>query len=306
MSLMQWNELLAEINVIHQTTFALEERYATGEQGAWAIVDQADVRGVHFRTPGTGERAFTRLEQAITVTDHLLSVGYPAPRYLFIGQAQDGIYSIQLALPGSPIPVSSTAAYVSRLLELNDMQVGQAIPVLPDWHEEAVHTVLFGGEGYCLHSSLQQYAPATAGLLSDLQRLVAIHRDAPHRMHDIVHGDFQHANILAHNDQISGVVDWDHAYAGDSVFDIATLLFYSYDDRGVREQLWRYALERADINLLSVYFAHLMLRQVDWSLRHHEPPTIERYLQRSMALLVDIRHRSRSTRSQFSHGKRSG
>jgi hypothetical protein len=289
---MHWDELLAEINVIHQTTFVLEERYATGEQGAWAIVDQNGVRGVLKWTPGTGEHVSTRLEQAKTVTDHLRNVGYPTPRYLYMGQAQGGIYSIQLALPGSPIAVSSTAAYVSRLLELNTMQVGQAFPGLPDWHEEAVHTVLYGGEGYCLHSSLLQYTPATANLLSELQQLVATHQDAPHRKYDIVHGDFQHANILAHNVQISGVVDWDHVYAGDSVFDIATLLFYSYDDSGVREQIWQYALERANIHLLSIYLAHLMLRQVDWSLRHHDPPTIERYLQRSRALLVDIRHRS--------------
>ncbi len=293
MSAMQWNELLAEINVFHQTTFSLSERYSTGEQGAWAIVDQKGVRGVLKWTIGTGERTFTRFEQTKIVTDHLRSRGYPAPRYLHIGQARNGIYSIQLALPGSPIAVSSTATYILRLLKLNAMQVGQAVPGLPDWHEEAVHTVLYGGEGYCLHSSLQQYAPATANLLSELQHLVATHQDATHRTHDVVHRDFQHANILAHNNQISGVVDWDYVYAGDCVFDIATLLFYSYDDGGVREQLWQYTLERANIHLLTVYLAHLMLRQVDWSLRHHDQPTIERYLQRSMALLDDIRHRSR-------------
>ena len=31
----------------------------------------------------------------------------------------------------------------------------------------------------------------------------------------MVHGDFQHANILAHDDQITGVVDWDGVGAGD-------------------------------------------------------------------------------------------
>jgi hypothetical protein len=40
---------------------------------------------------------------------------------------------------------------------------------------------------------MQQYAPETVNLLTDLQRLVAKHQDAPHRMNDVVHGDFQHA-----------------------------------------------------------------------------------------------------------------
>jgi aminoglycoside phosphotransferase (APT) family kinase protein len=126
----------------------------------------------------------------------------------------------------------------------------------------------------------------------DLQQLVAAYQHALHQMHDIVHGDFQHANILSYHDHICGVVNWDQVYAGDSVYDIATLLFYAYDEKDVREQLWHYAFQRADIDLLSVYLAHVLLRQVDCSLRHHDQPTIERYLQRSIALLIDSRHRS--------------
>ena len=35
MPVMQWNELLQEINATHMTAFELGERYATGEQGAF-------------------------------------------------------------------------------------------------------------------------------------------------------------------------------------------------------------------------------------------------------------------------------
>jgi hypothetical protein len=291
---MQWNELLQEINAIHLTTFELSERYTTGEQGAFAIVDQEKRRGVLKWTPGT--QAVGRLERARAVTDRLREGGYPAPRYLYIGKALRGTYSIQLALSGFPLPLNTTAEYLPRLLELNAMQVGQALPGLPDWHQEAVNTVLFGGEGYCLHSSLHQYSPGTATLLSDLQRLVSAHQDTPHQRNDVVHGDFQHANILAHDHQITGVVDWDAVYAGDCIFDIATLLFYSYDDQEVREQLWRYALERASFRLLSVYLAHLILRQVDWSLRYHDQGTIGRYLNRGSTLLVEMHDRFKRSR----------
>lgn len=291
---MQWNELLQEINAIHLTTFELGERYTTGEQGAFAFYDQQGRRGVLKWTPGTD--AVGRLEQARAVTDRLRRVGYPASSYLYIGEALGGTYSIQLALPGVSMPLSTTAQYLPRLLELNAIQARLAYPKLPDWHQEAVNTVLFGGEGYCLHSSLQQYSPVTASLLSDLQSLVSAHRDTPHRKNDVVHTDFQHTNILVHGYQISGVIDWDAVYAGDGIFDIATLLFYSYEDLEVREQLWQYALERASLNLLSVYLAHLILRQVDWSLRYHDQKTIDRYLKRGHTLLFDIEHRSKRYR----------
>jgi hypothetical protein len=71
-------------------------------------------------------------------------------------------------------------------------------------------------------------------------------------------------------------------------------LFYFYDVLEVREQLWNYALERASLKLLSMYFAHLILRQVDWSLRHHDQTTSERYITRGQMLLQEIAHRSRS------------
>jgi aminoglycoside phosphotransferase (APT) family kinase protein len=118
---------------------------------------------------------------------------------------------------------------------------------------------------------------------------VITHQDEPHRTNDIVHTDFQQANILVDDGQISGVVDWDGSFAGDCTFDIATLLFYSYDVPEMREQLWHYALARASLKLLSVYMAHLILRQVDWSLRYHDQATSERYIIRSQRLLQEMK-----------------
>src|SRR5947209_15081261 len=99
-----------------------------------------------------------------------------------------------------------------------------------------------------------------------------------------------------HYGQISGIVDWDGSFAGDCTFDIATLLFYFYDVVEVRERLWEYALGRASLKLLSMYFAHLILRQVDRSLRHHDQTTSERYISRGQTLLQEIAHRSHSAR----------
>ncbi len=86
-------------------------------------------------------------------------------------------------------------------------------------------------------------------------------------------------------------MDWEGARAGDSAFDLATLLFYGYDDGQVRTFLWEYALARRPIQVLSVYLAHLILRQVDWSLRHHAASVSDRYITRGQALLAEIEAR---------------
>lgn len=62
----------------------------------------------------------------------------------------------------------------------------------------------------------------------------------------------------------------------------------------VCEHLWHYTLARSSINLLGIYLAHLILRQVDWSLRYHDQTTSERYIRRGYMLLQEIEHRPRS------------
>ncbi len=102
---------------------------------------------------------------------------------------------------------------------------------------------------------------------------------------DVVHFDFQGSNILVDRDQVSGVVDWDGCRAGDRAFDLATLLFYADEDdgggSGPRERLWRVLVARTSPSLLGIYLAHLVLRQVDWSIRFHDRSTVERWLDRA-------------------------
>lgn len=217
-------ELLQHLNVLHQTSFTLLEKYPDGEQGAFALTDPLHRRWVLKWAPGA--RNMQWMQGAKTVTDLLRSLGYPVPHYVLIGATSEGIYSIQHALPGAPLR-TVTPTLLPRLFELNELQAGHAIPDRKDWHREVINTVLFGGEGYCLHTSLQQHSRETVELLQTLQALVRAHQDEPHRSSDIVHGDFQHANILMQDEQISGVVDWDGFGTGDGMFDIATLLFYS-------------------------------------------------------------------------------
>ena len=73
-------------------------------------------------------------------------------------------------------------------------------------------------------------------------------------------------------------IDWEGSCAGDGTFDLATLLFYAYDVLDVREYLLRAIKQRVNPAILGVYMAHLILRQVDWSIRYHNQATVDHYL----------------------------
>ncbi len=166
-------ELLQQINKIHRTTFALVEQYAQGEQGAFAIVDS---RGKHYVLKWRPDLEHaSQVHYVREVTDHLRTKGYPAPAYVWSGYALGGTYFVQTTLPGTPMR-SLTESFLSRLIALNELQVGQAPPGPRDWPQEVVNTLLLGGHGYCIRTSLQQHSPETAALLHQLQQLVLRHQ----------------------------------------------------------------------------------------------------------------------------------
>jgi aminoglycoside phosphotransferase (APT) family kinase protein len=281
-------ELIQHLNTAHQTTYTAGDRYRIGEQGAYKLIDAERRRYVLKWQPGTGH--LERALYARAVTAQLRQRGYPAPAYVHIGTALGGTYSIQQALPGAPMQRVSLR-HLPRILQLQALHAVQAPPGPRDWPREVIQTVMQGGQGYCLHSSLQQHSPETASMLRALQGLVSAYQDRITETNEIVHFDFQPANFLIYQDAISGVVDWEGVCAGDSAFDLATLLFYTYDDKPVRDLLWKHALARRSMQVLSVYLAHLILRQVDWSLRHHEASVSDRYRARARALLAEIKAR---------------
>jgi hypothetical protein len=62
--------------------------------------------------------------------------------------------------------------------------------------------------------------------------------------------------------------------AGNRAFDLATLLFYRYDHEDIRHLLRARLLDLAGPLAARAYLAHMVLRQVDWSLRHHPQPPL--------------------------------
>jgi aminoglycoside phosphotransferase len=274
--------LVAAINEQQRTSFRLGERFGGGEQGAYALVDAAGTRFVLKRNPVGRTAPF---ERARAVTELLDRRGYPLARYVATGTTEDAAYAVQELLPGEPMG-RLAAHFIPRLLELNDLQTGPAPFAERHWRPMIVQSVLEGFDEYCVIATLRDYSPPTAKLLVSLQALVRANANIELATDDIVHFDFTPANVLIDEGRISGVIDWDGVCAGDRAFDLATLLFYAVEQPELRAILLPEVLARTSEGALRLYLAHLIVRQLDWSIRFHSPE-VAGYWLRHAQLLAD-------------------
>jgi hypothetical protein len=193
--------------------------------------------------------------------------GYPAAPLLTSGQVAGMTFWLQEPLPGTVLG-RVPGWLVPEVLRLNDAQAGLGDGTCP-LPELIAATLTAGGDGYCVHATLEA-RPDTRDLLAVVRQTADRCLTAIPGRGDFVHYDFTLANLLTSGAGISGVIDINPpALTGDRAFDLATMLFYLYDRESSRERLRARALELTDRRALDAYLAHMVLRQADWSLRHH-------------------------------------
>jgi hypothetical protein len=280
---MEVYDLIDAIGERHGLRLTVGERFQRGEQGAYAV---ADASGTPYVLKWSGVEANERFQRARRVTDYLRRKGYPAPRYVLDGVDGSVSYCLQETLPGRPmLPIDPV--YLPRLLELNTLQRGPAPGFVSDWPQSIVESVLVGGEGYCVLSSLTGYSRETSELLERVQLQAAQYSKIVCPNDDIVHFDFNPGNILVSDGRVSGVVDWDGVTAGDRMFDVATMLFYIRSDRSARQMLWQHVNAHSTRGAVSLYLAHMIVRQVDWSIRHHDAEVVQLWVGQANELLSE-------------------
>jgi Ser/Thr protein kinase RdoA (MazF antagonist) len=224
--------------------------------------------------------------------------GYPAPRFRAVGGRAPGLaFWVQQRLPGSALDrgrgepdLAACARLLPELLTLNQAQAGLGAGERR-WPDLLARTLTTGGDGYCLHSTLQA-RPGTRELLRTLRRIGDRCCPAVPSGDDFVHYDFNLANLLSDGAAITGVIDISPpVLAGDRAFDLATLLFYLYDHEGIRDRLRARIYDLAGPRAAQAYLAHMVLRQVDWSLRHHPAAAATRHhLRLARLITADIDH----------------
>jgi aminoglycoside phosphotransferase (APT) family kinase protein len=248
---------------------------ATGQDGTLSVLKVS---------PGATSESVARMRE---LAERLRQRGYPAARVLASGQLAGLTFWLQERLPGK-VTGQVPDWLLPEVLRLNDAQAG-----LGDGTSRLTGmlaaTLTTGGDGFCLHATLEA-RPDTRALLDVVRQAAARHLAAVPDKDDFVHGDFTLANLLTSGSGITGVIDINPPpLTGDRAFDLATLLFYLYDRDPARERLHARALQITGQRALDVYLAHMMLRQVDWSLRHHPgTPALAHHLHLARLVAFDL------------------
>lgn len=199
------------------------------------------------------------------LTARLRQRGYPAARLLASGQAGGMTFWLQERLPGT-VPDRVPDWLLPEMLRLNDAQAGLGDGTCRLTALIAT-TLTTGGEGYCEHATLEA-RPDTRDLLATVRHIASRCLAAVPERDDFVHYDFTLANL-------------------------ATMLFYLYDRDSLRDRLYARALELTSQRALDAYLAHMLLRQADWSLRHHPgTPATAHHLHLARLVAADLAERA--------------
>lgn len=202
------------------------------------------------------------------------AAGIPAPRYELVTTVDDTTVVVQERLPGLP-PQGADRTLVEQMVALNSRLAGllATAPAGPP-----VDLYLTGsGPGFCRHEPLAGHDRRTRAVLDWVHE---VGRDHPTMSgDDLAHMDFHTGNVLVDGGRVTGVIDWDGACRGDRHFDLVTLRF----DLALRApeltgRVDGMLAEAVPAERLRAYWAHMSLRLVDWSIRHHGPAEVDLWL----------------------------
>lgn len=233
-----------------------------------------EVGAAYVRWPDGRRSVLTaaRTRSAVMV-DRARAAGVPTPRHELTARVDGVRVVVQERLPGTP-PAKLDAVLVWQMLRINDQLAG-VLAAEPGPRPAELY-LTSDGPGFCLHEPLEAHGPRAARLLAWVHEVGA---DGTHMVgDDLTHMDFHPGNVLVDGGRLTGVVDWDGAQRGDRHFDLVTLLFYLRAHAPglagpVEERLRQISARR-----FRAYWAHMSLRQVDWSIRHHDAAAVERWL----------------------------
>jgi aminoglycoside phosphotransferase (APT) family kinase protein len=192
------------------------ERFAGGEFGAFRIETANGAQAVLKLLPAWPELALSRVQSAADLVALLLENGYPAPRFLDVGEVAGTVYTVQEHVEGHVRTQLPTTTFTA-LLQLSRQHQG----ILPSragahWGTELIARIRKGEE---LQSATDDERVRT--VLGHALEIAATADPTIFRTTDIVHGDFHPGNVLVRgDDQVAAVIDWETAQPGDSRADL--------------------------------------------------------------------------------------
>lgn len=253
---------LEYINAAKSTAYAISDKFSGGEdQGAYRVVDAAGQSAVLKYSANPMWR--TQIERAKAATDHLRPLGYPVPSYLYIDATSSGTFWLENELPGQAIQAPQSGQ-IDELLRLIELQKNQTISAVQgqDWSWYAASVVFRGDAG--LVRCLMQFSTETSALAAQIEGLVLGLDGKALGNTDLVHGDLGISQVLAQNQKISAVLDWDQVGYGDRTMDLVSLWYSLMDQPAARDQVFAALTKISDPESIKIFAAYKMLAVVAW------------------------------------------
>lgn len=271
-------ELVKAIHDLTGLSLTIDRPCPGGQVGAVYVRWPDDHRAVLTWQPHTTMAALQRGPFAVVNAQR--SAGYPAPATELAVQVGHAVALVHQLLPGAKLD-HLDHHLLDQALALNNLQAGQ----LTGRHDIPTPCLFLrtDGPGFCLHSPLPGHNARTRTRTRTLERRISdIGTHYPERLagNDAVHFDFHPGNMLAREDTISGVVDWDGAGRGDRRLDLVTLRFgihAKHADPDIIERIDA-LLDAIPDTVLTPMWAHMSLRMIDWAIRHFTDQAVERWL----------------------------
>jgi aminoglycoside phosphotransferase (APT) family kinase protein len=213
-------------------------------------------------------------ETIVRRIDAMRRAGVPAPATTVAAHGDD-VLLIHDYLPGRSDP-ELTRPLVDDLLAIVEREAGLADDSAQLWAGLVQTSLTDGLDGYCEHGSLATFSDASRSLLARARHVGQDPSVSQLRAPDLVHYDLHTNNVLSEDSRhVSGIIDWDAVRSGDRALDLAILAFTSTwktADNGLLEQIWHAFLSSSSHDARVVYMHHVVLRQVDWVIRHGIAP----------------------------------
>ena len=214
-------ELLAEVNQAHGTTYRLVRPLSGGVQsGAWLIADPSGRSAVLKCRPD--KWWVGQVQRAARSVERIRRQGYPTPAWLAVGATGSGYgYQVQEFVPGYThdkltVDVASTAIDVLESQADLDPDPGRS------WSSYVADS--FAAHWSSITAAVEATGAGGRGLVQVCARLLARFEMPTFPLSDLVHGDFRLGNVLFDDERVSGVIDIEALGSGTRVFDYATLL----------------------------------------------------------------------------------